>query len=400
MLLSISTTTRTNINTIIKLDCLATGHGGPQKISNTDNVSLNQIVKVSSTMCAVRARGIGYDHTLASAFEVFMELVKKAKPLSRAEKERYRDVCKTNFEKTSNGIKTQMNDILQKDVIYVQSIIITDMREDVKKTNLKKYLNDKGYNTLGLEDNLKYEEFISLVKKKIQDKYNNLQFALTNAEESAKCTGAMMRRSVSDDKMEQHANMQLLISDVRIFANCYLMFSITPYFYSIHNEHAQILKILLESIQELFESIALRMDDSNVIRPLSYYTLTEEERNNLIRLAKKCYPYAVFKNEPGYKPNVDGFSVLLLNILSQEINGKNIELTSVVDNNMLNPAQVLIAVGKVVNNITVGTVMYHSCRVHDTNIHLEQNSQGGKKTIKSRKNTKKTRNRAKTRGRK
>ena len=35
----------------------------------------------------------------------------------------------------------------------------------LKKTNFKKYLNDKGYNTLGLEDNLNYEDFISLVKK-------------------------------------------------------------------------------------------------------------------------------------------------------------------------------------------------------------------------------------------
>jgi len=202
---------------------------------------------------------------------------------------------------------------------------------------------DKDYNE-------NYEKVVEIMKKELE--HYDKDIAKISRSINTTCKMMKTQKSLSPSKKECICkNIQLLSSGGKIFANFFVMFYVLPEFTKSHSHYATIIQTMIDTVVVEYKkrTKTLSINDENELLP---------------DLTQSFYTFALFKNQSGLIPNIDGFSIHFLGYLylNFESSKKPFVLSRIVEpDGKLNPAKFLILIGEALPNIKT-IYINNSCR--------------------------------------
>jgi hypothetical protein len=385
LILSISNELRIAPYKILGLLVFGNGHGGEEYILPADNRTMNQNVELVEYVPVVAEGDYGMNFTFNAGVHLMYEYYDKSGKMPlRKDKQIYRDYCSAKYKKTLDIYKKNqhyLNHTLTK--LANQKRGFNSNKTNKEKNEAIKELCEKNETNVikkvvidmdkDYEEN--YEKVVDIAKKEIEE-YEGIIAKLSR---SINTTCKMMKTQKSLSPLKKECickNIQLLSSGSNIYANFFTMFYVLPEFTKKHTHYAIIIQTMMDTI--IFE---YKMRIKSLSR--------KEESELLPDVTDLFYTFALFKNQPGLIPNIDGFSIHFLGYLylNFESTKKPFVLSRIIEpDGKLNPAKFLILIGEAVPNIKT-IYINNSCRCSITDdplfmISSQEEVNGGKRKMR------------------
>jgi hypothetical protein len=391
LIVSISGELKIEPNKILGLLVFGNGHGGEEYILPADNRTMNQKVELLEYVPVVAEGDYGFSFTFNAGVHLMYQYYnKKGKMPLRKEKQKHRDYCSEKYKNTLATYKSNkqyLNYSLTKFVNQKPGLDISKAITNIKKNEIIKAFCEK--NEIGVvskividmekDYNENYEKVVDIMKKELV--HYERDIAKISRSINTTCKMMKTQKSVSPSKKECICkNIQLLSSGGTIFANFFTMFYVLPEFTKKYLHYSTIIQTMMD---EIIVEYKKRITSLSI----------KEESELLPDLTQSFYTFALFKNQNGLIPNIDGFSLHFLGYLYLyfESTKKPFVLSRIVEpDGKLNPAKLFILIGEAVPNIKT-IYINNSCRcsISDDPLFMmssqeEVNSFGGKRKSRRR----------------
>lgn len=313
----------------------ASGHGGSRCISNPELTNLASSVNVLS-MPIVPPGQDGYNFTKIEGMNMAFAIAKKrGSQLSREEKEPFRNRIIAQYRKCEREISEELETMRSKILTIASDITIAENVNENPNTDPLKTITKlcKKYKVVceSMDDPNK------VLIDHLQSRIKELELRIQNETEKVELirTG-IDERSVAT-VVNSSANMQILTSCTKKFANITGLFVVKPSFEAKYPRYSRIIMVMLAEIDDIYRTM---------------YKRDELAINGL------------FINEPGYKPNV-GMFYRLLDGFSRVYKGRELNVRKMILGAELHPSQAILMIGDIfVTHASKIDIMYvnNCCR--------------------------------------
>jgi hypothetical protein len=313
----------------------ASGHGGSRCISNPELTNMASSANVLS-MPIVPPGQDGYNFTKIEGMNMAFAIAKKrGSQLSREEKEPFRNRIIAQYRKCEREISEELETIRSKILTIASDITIAENVNENPNIDPLKTITKlcKKYKVVCESMDDPNKVLIDYLQSRIKE----LELRIQNETEKVELirTG-IDERSVAN-VVNSSANMQILTSCTKKFANITGLFVVKPSFEAKYPRYSRIIMIMLAEIDDIYRTM---------------YKRDELAINGL------------FINEPGYKPNV-GMFYRLLDGFSRVYKGRELNVRKMILGAELHPSQAILLIGDIfVTHASKIDIMYvnNCCR--------------------------------------
>jgi hypothetical protein len=313
----------------------ASGHGGSRCISNPELTNMVSSANVLS-MPIVPPGQDGYNFTKIEGMNMAFAIAKKrGYPLSSKEKEPFRNRIIAKYIKFEREISEEIEVMRSKISTITSDITIAEKVNETSTLDPLKTIRKlcKKYDVMCETVDDPVNALINHLRTRIKE----LELRIQKETEKVELIRMGIDEKSVANVVSSSANMQILTSCSKKFANIMGLFVVKPSFEAKYPSYSKIIMILLAEIDEIYRTI---------------YKRDEIAINGL------------FINEPGYKPNV-GMFYRLLDGFSRVYKGKELNVRKMIVGAELDPSRAILLIGDIfITHMSKIDIMYvnNCCR--------------------------------------
>jgi hypothetical protein len=313
----------------------ASGHGGSRCISNPELTNMASSANVLS-MPIVPPGQDGYNFTKIEGMNMAFAIAKKrGYPLSSKEKEPFRNRIIAQYIKFEREISEEIAVMRSKISTITSYITIAEKVNETSTLDPLKTIRKlcKKYDVMCETVDDPVNALINHLRTRIKE----LELRIQKETEKVELIRMGIDEKSVANVVSSSANMQILTSCSKKFANIMGLFVVKPLFEAKYPSYSKIIMILLAEIDEIYRTI---------------YKRDEIAINGL------------FINEPGYKPNV-GMFYRLLDGFSRVYKGKELNVRKMIVGAELDPSRAILLIGDIfITHMSKIDIMYvnNCCR--------------------------------------
>jgi hypothetical protein len=302
---------------LFSLVLFASGHGGSRCISNPELTNMASSTNVLSMPIVPHGQD-GYNFTKIEGMNMAIAIAKKrGNMLSREEKEPFRNRIIAQYRKFEREISEELEAMRSKISTITSDITIAEKVNETPTLDPLKTIRKicKKYDVMCET----VDDPVNVLINHLRTRIKELELRIQKETEKVELIRTGIDANFVASVVSSSANMQILTSCTKKFANIMGLFVVKPSFEAKYPIYSRIIMILLAEIDDIYRTM---------------YKRDELAINGL------------FINEPGYKPNV-GMFYRLLDGFSRVYKGRELNVRKMILGAELHPSQAILLIGDI-----------------------------------------------------